>query len=260
MAQEVLKILRRFALLSERRALAAVRARRKLTPPSRRLAKADTPESLADELARIIRVFGLQQAQSSAKRVGAEGVPDPYVQRLGRQSIFTAKRILAWTDEEITASVNRIIVEGMSETPPATVGDIAKRIREQYHGAGGAVGSVGEIDRTVRTGRTTQYSVDSGTMYSISSERAAAIAQTEIGEAEESGKVAGYEAIGVWGMKWLSRQWSQGRHQSMNGQVVKLGTKFRYPDGARGSYPRSPDSPVGHRVNCQCTTVPVFKE
>ena len=258
LARDVLALLQRFAKLVEWRAIEAARRKATLPMPRVRLAKADTDDSLEAELARILRVYGSQQAGDAAKRVGADGVPDEFVQRLAKRAVYTAQQILARTNAEVTRSVNRVIVEGLAEDPPATVADIAKRIREQFHGAGaGAPGSV--TDRTVRTGRTERLSTDKGVLYWISSERAATIARTEIGEAEESGKVAGYEAIGAWGMEWLSRQWPQGRHQTMNGKKVRMGAKFQYPDGSTGSYPRSPDSPVKHRVNCQCTTKPIFK-
>lgn len=259
MAPAVHAVLLRYAALLERKAMAAARRKRPIAR-SRVLRKADTLSKVERDLARVIEVYGLQQAEGAAKRVADAPLPETYLRELSRRSIFTAKRMLARTEQGVTESVNRVIVDGLAEDPPATVSDIAKRIREQFHGVGGGrAAEATESDVTVRTGTTKRLSTERGVTYWISSERAATIARTEVGEAEEAGKVAGYEALGAEELEWIARKWPQGRHQSMHGQRVKIGEKFKYPDGRTGSYPRSPDSPVGHRVNCHCTTKPVFK-
>jgi len=263
MTPQVLAMLQRHAQLIEKRALAAAKRKRKLRSPKDLLRKADTLDKIERDLAKIIEVYGLRQLEDSMRRTAKTkvDVPERYTVQLAKQSIFTARRLLARTTKEMTRSVNQVIVDGLAEDPPATEGMIAKRIREQFHGRGGGrVADVKEADMTVTTGRTAMLSTDNGAAWWVSSERARTIAVTEVGEAEEAGKVAGYEAVGASHMKWRSRQWPQGRHQSMDGQTVAIGKKFKYPDGSTGSYPRSPDSPVGHRVNCHCTTVPVFKD
>lgn len=258
MTPALLAIFRRWAQLFERRAMRAGRARKRMRA---RIAKADTPNKIQKDLETLLRIYGVRQAQSAAKQVGATDIPKTHVQEIESRAVYTAKHLLVKMEKEATRSVNRVIVDSMNEDPPATVDQIARRIRWQFHGqTGGRAQNVRETDATVMTGQTKRLSVNNGVMYAISSERAATIAHTEIGEAEESGKVAGYEALGATHIEWISKQWPQGRHQSMNGQRVKIGKKFRYPDGARGSYPRSPDSPVGHRVNCACTTKPIFAD
>lgn len=263
MTPQIVALLQRHAQLVEARALAAARRKRAMAATKQLLRKADTPSKIEADLARLFEVYGLRQLRSSAERTAGKRVevPRTYAARLAERSIFTARQVLARTTVEMTRSVNKVIADGLASDPPATEAEIAKRIREQFHGRGGGrVAEVKETDATVTTGRTKRLSVNNGTAWWVSSERARTIAQTEVGEAEEAGKVAGYEAVGASHMRWRSRQWPQGRHQSMDGQVVAIGEKFVYPDGSKGAYPRSPDSPVRHRVNCHCTTVPVFED
>lgn len=147
-------------------------------------------------------------------------------------------------------------------THPKTpsVGEVARRIRSQMHGqAGGSIEDVRE-QRTL-PGTSLRYQTDEGTLYALSSERAATIARTEIGRAQSIAQDAAYQAVGVWGYEWLSiRDGRSGRgHGLMHGQVVKRGQKFRFPDGNKCSYPRSPDCPKEHAINCRCDFKPLLK-
>jgi hypothetical protein len=156
-------------------------------------------------------------------------------------------------------------------THPRTpsVGEVARRIRTQFHGrAGGSVEETRE-QRTI-PGTSTRYRLDDErfpargqgrALYALSSERAATIARTEIGRAQSRAQDAAYQAVGVWGYEWLAiRDGRSGRgHGSMHGMVAKLGTKFRFPDGNTCSYPRALDCPKEHAINCRCDFKPLLK-
>lgn len=109
------------------------------------------------------------------------------------------------------------------------MGEIARRIHTQFHGK--------ESEGRIRV---------------FSPERAALIAQTELGQAENLGIFEGYRTSGVEEIEWLARVGSV-RHGHMDGKRVKLGEHFITRRGNRLRHPGDMAAPIGETINCQCT-------
>jgi hypothetical protein len=216
--------------------------------------KASTDEDrLRDELRTLLLRFGLRQAETSAqgaaKSVGQDIIipgtllSDAIAGKPTKIKWFWEYRngvhqrvndIMETTRDEVRASVRRIVQDAVAEDREPSMGEVARRIHTQFHGV--------EADGRIRT---------------FSPERAAIIAQTEMGQAENTGIFEGYKASGVSEIEWLARPGSE-RHGSLSGKRVKVGEYFVASNGDRLRYPGDPSAPIRSTINCMCTSVAVI--
>lgn len=204
-----------------------------------------------EELVAILMRFGLAQTKEAALRVASstadiEQLIDPQdlareIRSKDTQIVFfqtvkdwaeeRASFILEDTKNEVRDSVNRLIEESMTETPRPSTGEIARRIRTQYHGDAGS------------------------RMFAFSPERAALIARTEMAQAENKGTFEGYKIAGVKMKRWLSyRDGRSGdrQHNKMHNVTIPIGDKFETPLGNRLMYPGDSSAPIKETANCRC--------
>jgi len=206
-----------------------------------------TPEQ--KELARLLYLFGLRTASDSAREVAGRVILPRNLEREAfERKAVKIKWFWEWggaieqrayviaksTREMVRSSVKQIIRDTYDEAKRPSAGEVARRIRTQWHSQGGSV-------------------------FAFSSERAALIARTELAQAENTGIVAGYEATGVKEIEWLA--YTDGRsgerhHEKMNTVRVKLGEKFTLPNGDKLRYPGDPLAPIRSTANCRCSTAP----
>jgi hypothetical protein len=235
-------------------------------PPIR---KADTFSGLSAELRRMIQLFGLRQMDSAGKRgaglVGVQHValpPDVLDEYFATREPYT-QSILAQSAEAVQLSVRDIIEDGLRETPQPSAGELARRIRTQFHGdVGGKPGPVVEEPRTRGRLPATRFPVKDGVLYAFSSERAAFIARTELNIAENTGLVAQYRAVGVKRIRWLAmtgdRRSGPRKHWEMNGEERDLrGPWFVLPSGEEMPWPGWVGAPLRETANCRCSSRPV---
>jgi hypothetical protein len=122
------------------------------------------------------------------------------------------------------------------------------------------------LNQVIRRIATTIHSVprtdgpqDPEKVYVFSFERAALIARTESVQAENTGKMAGFQATGVRRKKWLA--FADGRsgdrhHERMNSVIAPIDEPFVTPLGNELMYPGDPSAPIEDTANCRCTMRP----
>jgi hypothetical protein len=203
------------------------------------------------ELLEILMRFGVAQAKSGSMRITTERDIDRIIdpKRLAsvleskefKLKVFTvlngwetkrARQISADTKRMVTDSIMRILREAASEQPQPSAGEMARRIRTQFHGED-----------------------PKGRIYAWSPERAAVIARTELAQAENTGAMQGYAAAGVKRIRWLAK--TDGRsgerhHERMHGKEIDIGESFTLPSGVQLRYPGDPAGDISEVVNCRC--------
>jgi predicted phage terminase large subunit-like protein len=228
---------------------------------------------LDEELLRLFRLFGLRQFNAGAR--GAQAVvgrdtrtiiPAEYIDEYLLEHTVKLKQIALESEKAVRKSVQLVIVDALREERTPSPGDIARRIKNQFHGAPARLGPPGGEVILEETGvgapkvlPTERYSTDRGTLYAFSSERAALIARTELVQAENAGQFSGYAASGVETKMWLA--YTDGRsgprnHDEMNRVEVPIGDYFELPDGTRMRFPGDPRAPIYHLANCRCSIAP----
>lgn len=210
-------------------------------------------EPVDPELLEILMRFGVAQAETASMRIGSaagvERLVNPRVlQRALASKDFKLKlyweldewgtrrvrQISADTKQMVRDSVNRILGDASQEQPLPSAGEMARRIRTQFHGE--------DLK---------------GRLYAFSPERAATIARTELVQAENTGAVEGYKAAGVKRIRWLAK--TDGRsgdrhHEQMHGVEINLGELFTMPSGRTLRYPGDPEGDISETANCRCAT------
>lgn len=209
-------------------------------------------EPIDQELLDILMRFGIAQATGAAGRIGTQGdikrLVDP--KRLKRElqskdfrlKVFTelerwatkrARGISVDTRKMVKRSIMQILSDAGGEFPQPSAGEMARRIRTQFHGED-----------------------PEGRVFAFSPERAALIARTELAQAENTGTANGYEAAGVKKIRWLAKR--DGRsgkrhHEKMHNKEVRFGDEtFITPLGNRLRWPADPRAPIEDTANCRC--------
>lgn len=215
----------------------------------RRVIKMDD-DLYSQQLARLMRLFGLRTLGDAANRSSGQQLIEPSVFRDAvankpvkikwfyewRNGIEQrVKDILDETKQGVRDSVQQIIAESMAEVPRPSAGEVARRIRTQFHGKPGE------------------------RIHAFSPERAALIARTETVQAENTGIVEGYRETGVQEIQWLAfRDGKSGdrHHERMHNAKIPLGGKFHNKaTGVKLRYPGDPSAPISETANCRCTVV-----
>jgi len=207
------------------------------------VAKARAPT--ADEMARLLRDWGVAQAAQAAEQarkqavgalrldaVAARGpVPLAEFRSLADGASGRAAEILRETQRRVTAEIQTTLAGALREDPVPSTADIARRLRERIE-----------------------------SLPALSFERATTIARTEQGIAQNAGIVAGYESAGVRRIRWLAYQtprWDRRHHEMHNRERDLDGPPFELPDGTEMRWPGDLLGPAKHVINCRCSTAPV---
>jgi hypothetical protein len=201
---------------------------------SRGVSKADTERSLRNDLSRLLELFGVRAIEEAGSSIAGTGwaiPPKLYKEYIAAKEVKLTG-IMAATREAVRGSVRRVVLDAETESPQPSAGEIARRIRTQYHG---------DADQKP---------------FTISSERAALIARTELVQAQNTGIVEGYRATGVKRIEWLAyRDGKSGErhHEKMHGVIINLGDYFETPLGNKLRYPGDPSGPIADTANCRCS-------
>jgi hypothetical protein len=229
--------------------------------------KAD--DDLTKQLLEILRLYGLRQMQeaagAAAKWQGGAGkaiIPAGAVKDYLAEKRVLIQQLKADTEESVRRQVGDLINEALQEEPVPSAGEIRRRIMNSWFGpAGGTPGAAEEVGGRGVLG-TTEQSTDNGVLYAFSAERADLIARTELAQAENTGKVEGYEQTGAKMLEWVA--YTDGKsgdrhHEEMDGKMVKIGDYFVMPrwKGIKDKlrYPGDPSAPIRQTANCRCTVV-----
>lgn len=210
------------------------------------------------ELLEIFMRFGVAQAKDSSanitdvrgisKIINPQGLTRALTAKEFRLKVFTvlnkwavvhAKYVDADTQRMVKESIMRILQEASTESPLPSAGEMARRIRTQFHGR----------DPSKR-------------MFAWSPERAALIARTEMNMAHGVGAHESYKLLDrmsettKWKpqKRWLAKQDGRsGRgHDEMHNVTIDVDEKFVLPDGTEMNHPGDPSAPIGHLANCRC--------
>jgi hypothetical protein len=212
-----------------------------------------------EELLQILTAFGLRQIDSTGRQTavaldGSWVIPPSLVTDTIRTKSVEVQRIVAETRESVRDSIRQLVLDAQTESPQPSVGELARRIRTQFHGD--QAGKAGEL-RDVTEPEfgilpTAVQSTDEGVLYAFSSERAALIARTESAQNENTGIVEGMAMAGIEEIEWLpSGNPNRGdrRHDKMRGKRVKIGEYFTTPLGNKLRYPGDPQGPIKETAN-----------
>ncbi len=214
----------------------------------------DQDRKLLDKMIALLRRFGLRHAAETANNTAGQVIIPPSMisdTARGKQAYIQwfyewrdgaerrAHQITTETRFEMQRVVQDLIVHGQQESPRPSMGEMARRIRN-----------------------TIMSKDPEGRLYTFSSERAALIARTEIGQSEALGEANGYFALADPNdlLMWLSYQGGGRGHGLMNGKVIRVkhaagqdqSMWFKLPDGTRMPYPKYFGAPIGHTANCRC--------
>lgn len=203
-----------------------------------------------EELVQILIKFGVAQAKSGAALgasskdltsiIDAQALRDAIRSKEFEIKLFDewadgaetrAVRISADTKDMVRESIRTILDDAAAEDPRPSVGEIARRIRNQFHGDGERV-------------------------FAFSPERAELIARTELVQSENFGIYESYQAAGVEMIEWLA--YTDGKsgdrhHERMNHKRVKIGEDFVTPLGNVGRFPGDTRLPIEETARCRCT-------
>ena len=220
-------------------------------------------------LLRLYEAYGVRQYDDAGRRAstiagGVWTMPPQWQRDYVESKEPQIQRLVASTRQAARDSVREIIAQADREEPRPSAGEVARRIRNQFHGeAGGTPTSWREVggDGVLSTDRIW---TDDGSLYAFSSERAALISRTELCQVENTGIHHGYVESGIKEIEWLSYP-DDGRsgrrqHYLMNGVRCKVGEMFTTPMGNELSYPGDPDGDIEETANCRCTQAPVLNE
>jgi len=222
---------------------------------------------LAEDLLELLTRYGLRQIDETGRLTysslggGRWVIPPSLVDGLLAEKTVLVQRIAAETRSSVRESLRRLMDTALHESPAPSVGEIARRIRTQFHGATGGEARGGLVDVTepgILPTETQGYGARSN-LYAFSSERAALIARTEAQQYESTGIFAGMDEAGVEEIEWLSSNnpnHGDRRHDLMNGKTVRLGEYFVTPLGNRMRYPGDPEAPIKETANCGCSFAP----
>ena len=203
----------------------------------------------------LLNRYGLRQAQEGGATIaGGKFIITPTFEA----EFLERNRILV---QELSANVRDAFREGMQramsewslETPPPSVGEIARRLR---------IGQITTPATRSKTDRGFLRPLSNATTIHGLASRARTIARTEIGRARNAGRVQGMKDAGIEYYEWSSASDIHSRegHALMNGQVRAIGKPFKNPvTGALLDSPGDPDAPASETINCRCTLVPALK-
>lgn len=208
---------------------------------------------MMERLAAILRRYGLSAAGDAANNAAGEMLISPqqvidaargkqsYIQWFYDVSEGATKRaydIGLSARYEVQGVVQDLVVGAMSEIPTPSSGELARRIRN------------------------TLYQAKDGRVYTFSSERAALIARTEIGQVQALGEAQGYFATAdpEDDLMWLSLPGGGRGHEKMNGKTIKIWAAagsntaywFELPSGVRMPYPKFYGAPIKETIQCRC--------
>jgi hypothetical protein len=200
------------------------------------------------DLARLLRLFGLARATDAAgEEIGGliRGDRAPALAEAGRLVAGATRWVDLATEIEGTMrarladAVGSIITD--AATRGQTVGDVTRRLATEIRAA-------------------PRSPEDDDERAILSWSRAETIARTEMGRAENQGRLSAYEATGVEELEWIA--YSDGRsgdrhHERLDGVRIRRGETWRTPLGNRLRSPGDPTAPVEDTANCRCTMRPV---
>lgn len=228
--------------------------------------KALTRRELEAQILGVLVDNGTAAMTSAVRRASGKRSASPTDRAMREylaQKTVQLQQIVSSVEEDVRNSVRDVIAAAILEVPRPSVGEMARRIRTQFHGDLTRAGAPREIVPAPETGArvlpTKEYRLTGGgKLYVFSPERAALIARTEMVQAENRGIYDGYEQSGVKWIQWLAyRDGRSGkrRHDEMHRKKVRMGEFFLMPDKrSRGRYPGdSTYLPIGHVANCRCT-------
>lgn len=295
MARQLAAVLRQIALLEARAAVAEVKASEFLDvvlksqsrPVLQDIRKAPTRRELEQALRRILVTHGVRALNSAARRAagGPVDVTDAAMREFLRTKEVQLQQIMASARRDVRESVRVLVAQSVNEIPRPSIGELARRIHQTFHGGpgGGPRDQRFDIRATPREqvppGRFVPVGIpaprrgsrvlpterfrttEGGNLYAFSPERAELIARTEMAQAENTGIVEGYKATGVLGLEWLAYddgRTGDRRHNEMKGLAVEVGDRFYTPLGNWLRYPGDPMAPIGETANCRCSTRPIY--
>lgn len=239
------------------------------------IAKAAGDKELEEALARLIERFGLRQVSDGTARAGIPIKEGDLLRGAveGKEGkIVTVSRYLdalplrirqAFDSSKIAVNENarRVVMRAASERPRPSTSELARRLRVAITGGGfrtpdgkPATGPHG-MPLGFRPEPLHFTGSEDSTAYPYW--MAARIARTESVQAENTGIVAGIEALGFKEMEWLAitrdRRSGARRHWKMHKKRVKTGELFELPNGTKLRYPGDPLAPIRETINCRCT-------
>lgn len=171
---------------------------------------------------------------------GAEAGRELAIQRFELDAAFEL------TDDRVIQALRESGFEASRQTTQRMVGDITEALVDAYQ-EGMSVPDI--ADR-----------LQNDVFEDMRGWEARRIARTEVISGSNRGSVTAYrDASSVVGKEWLATPGPRTRptHIEADGQVVPLDAKF-VVGGARADHPGDSSLPADERINCRCTTVPVF--
>ena len=183
-----------------------------------------------EELARIIRVYGIRSVRQSAGIALRDGdstveIPEEIVSSFLADKEVKLKEWLEGTRRELSQVVRQVIYDAQREDPRPSPTQVAARLyRRSVIAEGGPFNEA----------------------------RALRIARTETASAENFGLLTGLAAAGFSHIEWITISDDRARdsHRA-NGVVIEIGDK--YANGLK--YPGDPDGPPEEVINCRCRVV-----
>jgi hypothetical protein len=191
-----------------------------------------------DEIARLIRTFGVRRAETTAHETVASlkgtWVRRPEVYRdFYKNKEIKIKEYLANSKSKLPGIVRRELLRAERRRKPEDP----------------------RLTPTVLTRNLFDKLRDKG---DFSPARAELIARTEIAQAENFGIMEGLKLSNVDRIQWITITDDRARedHIEMDGVIINVGEMFELPDGSRLRFPGDPSGPIEQIANCRCSVIP----
>lgn len=217
-----------------------------------------TIESAEDRAVRrltaILQTGGLREVQDAGNRTMDNGQPfiisPTYREQFLRDKAQRAAFMVQEITEEFATNMASQIGTWMTEEPGITASELARRIRFSTYTSDVEVLAPGQKPTKANLQPLERGPAIVRNVWG----RSSLIARTEMMQAQNAGNIAALEASGVEYIEWDASLKDGGRgHQSLDGQVRRLGDPFELPDGTLIRYPGDPNVPVKHLANCRCS-------
>lgn len=218
--------------------------------------KSSAEQRAVEQIIAILMTGGLREIQDSGQRytgAGAFVIPPYFREEFIREKERRAQFLVQEITDEFRTNMAAQIGRWMTEDPGISSSELARRIRLSTYLDNADVLAPGQKPSPIALQPLERGPAIVRNVWA----RSSLIARTEMMQAQTAGTIAAMEASGIEYVEWSAVPTDGGRgHQTLDGQVRRLGDYFTLPDGSELRWPGdSSRAGVKHIANCRCAII-----